>query len=1331
MRSGLRVVTLLVGFSLLSGSLVWGQTATTSLRGVVSDAKGAVLPGATVTINDPQNGFSRTLKTDGQGEYQFVQLPPSTYAVTVHAAGFATLKQEKVELLVGVPNTLNLTLQVQGQAVTVEVTGEGTRVNTTDATMGNAFDSKQIVELPFEGRNPVEILSLQAGVTYTSPTSNTTINTMTDTRSGAVNGGRSDQANITLDGVDNNDQENGFAFTGAVRSTLDSVEEFRVTTTNSNADEGRSSGAQIQLVTKSGTNSWHGSAYELNRSNIGEANDWFNENSQVGSGLSNVPPFLRRNTFGASLGGPIKKNKLFFFANWEKQIQHESTESTRIVPSINLRSGTVSYWCINNGPGADPNCVAGNTGNNGSSITIGPAAGVPSTDLLATVTPGTLALLDPNCTSSGTCPQGRGPNPAVEAILTGYPVPNEQFATDSATGLSSDGYNFQGYAFSAPTPQTLNTYIAKLDYNITQNGNHRIFVRGIMNGDRLDQAPQFPGLTPNLAQVTVAKSLAVGYTAVLTNNLINNFHYGLTRQAVDQVGAGNVSFVTLRGLDNPGGQSNDSYLVAVPVHNFVEDLSWIRGKHTLGFGGNLRLLGNIKSSYLSSFSSAITNASWLNVSGIANKGTSLDPGAPQFAGYGLPAVDSAFNNSWDYPVLALAGIITQVNAQYNFTTSGSTLPNGAPNNRHYVNHEFETYIQDSWRAKPNLTITYGLRWTLLQPPYEKNGVQVAPTFSLNNWFNQRAATAVSGLPFNDPITFALNGNANGKPSYWGWDYKDFAPRFAIAFSPGQQDGWLGRLLGGPGKTSIRLGAGMYYDHFGQGVVNTFDQNGSFGLSTALTNVGGVQTVDDAPRMPALPNNGGLYYLPPSLITPSPGASFPVTYPLTNFAVQWGLDDKLKTPYSYALNLSFERELGHNFTLEAAYVGRFGHRLLQQEDLAQPRNIVDPASHTDYYSAARQLDNLVLAGVSESSVAPIPYWENLFGTTSGGPINGPAGQTAIFNGLQGNCPLPVGGPAAPTATQNMFYLMQCGFVHNETTFQQDIDGVGGNPCFPGCITLGGVTATTPQYFSSQYASLFAWRSIGNSYYDAGQLILRHAMSHGVQFDVNYTYSHSIDEGSDAERIAAEGGLGDQIFNAWDPGLQRATSTFDTTHQLNSNWVLEVPYGKGRPFGSGGGRIANTVLGGWDLSGVLRWTSGFPVSVGNGFAWATNWELSGYATQIGPTPATGITIVNGEPNMFKNYTTAVNSYRQDFPGEIGNRNDLRGPGYFDTDLGLHKVLDITERQKLQFRWEVFNAFNTVRFDVQSANISPDVTSAFGFLSRTLTLYRRMEFGARYTF
>ncbi|HWY20303.1 MAG TPA: carboxypeptidase-like regulatory domain-containing protein [Candidatus Acidoferrum sp.] len=1318
MRSGSRVVTLLVGLLLVVCSLVWAQTGTTSLRGTVYDAKGAVLPGATVTVTDTQTGFSRSAKTDGQGDYQLLQLPPATYTVTVKGGGFATLKQEGVQLLVSVPSTLNFTLQVQGQAVTVEVTGEAAHVNTTDATIGNAFEARRIMELPFEGRNPVEILSLQPGVTYTNPTSGTAIDNVFDTRNGTVNGGRSDQSNVTLDGVDNNDQNNGFAFVGALRSTTDSIEEFRVTTTNSNADSGRSSGAQVSLLTKGGTNKWHGSAYEYNRSNIGQANDWFNEQAQVSSGLPNTPPFLRRNIFGASLGGPIKKDKVFFFLNWERSVQHESVQTTRIVPSDNLRNGFVSYLC----DVGDPACVTGNTGLNGASITVAPAAGQPSSVLLATMSPGTLVLLDPNCTTS--CPQGPGADPAIEQIMQGYPHSN----TNAAVG--ADGFNYQGYTFAGPAPTTLNTYIAKFDYNITQNGNHRLFVRGNLQGDRQDFAPQFPGLTPTFARVVPSKGFAVGYTAVLSPTLINNFRYGFIRQALGEVGSGNTTYITLRGLDTPSGQENDSFKVAVPVHNFVDDISLTHQKHTLQFGANLRIIGDIRNSTLTSFSGGSTNASWLNVSGIANKGTSLDPGAPQFgptgANYNLPLVDSGFNNSYDYPVMALAGIIAEVDTRYNFDTKGNTLAQGTPNLRHFVAHEFESYVQDSWRVKPNLTITYGLRWTFLQPPYEKNGVQVAPTISLDAWFKKRGQTMLAGLPFNEPISFDLAGQANGENPYWRDDFKNFAPRFAIAYSPGFENGWLRQLFGGPGKTSIRLGAGMYYDHFGEGIVNTFDQDGSFGLSTLLSNTGGVQTVDAAPRMAMLPNEGGLYTLPPALITPSPGATFPVQFPLTNFAVQWGLDDKLRTPYSYGFDLSFERELHHGFVIETAYVGRIGHRLIQQRDLGQPRDIVDPASHMDYFTATRQLDNLVLAGTPEGSVAPIPYWENLFGATSAGPGGIASG---VINTTCANQFGPI--PGSPTATQNMYDLMACGFVHNETTFQQIIDGVGGGSCFPGCITLGGVTQTTPQYFASQFANMYSWQSIGNSAYNAAELILKHPMSHGVQFDFNYTFGKSIDIGSDAERIGNLGGPGDQIYNAWSPKLQRAISTFDTTHQLNSNWLVELPYGHGRTFGSGAGRLAEGVLGGWELVGLFHWTSGFPFAIGNGAAWATNWNLSGYATQVGPSAKTGTTVVNGSPNVFKDPTTAITSYRQDFPGEVGNRNTLRGPGYFGADMGLHKVFKITEGQQLQFRWEVYNVFNNVRFDALTANTGVDQVSSFGNFTKTLTIYRRMEFALRYTF
>jgi len=386
-------------------------------------------------------------------------------------------------------------------------------------------------------------------------------------------------------------------------------------------------------------------------------------------------------------------------------------------------------------------------------------------------------------------------------------------------------------------------------------------------------------------------------------------------------------------------------------------------------------------------------------------------------------------------------------------------------------------------------------------------------------------------------------------------------------------------------------------------------------------------------------------------------------------------------------------------------------------LGQPRDIVDPASHTDYFSATRQLDNAVLSGVDESAVAPIPYWENLYGATSAGP----GGSAGCASGIPGN----------PTATQNMFDLMACGFVFNESTFQQIIDGVGGNSCFPGCITLDGVTQTNPQFFAGQFASLYAWRSIGNSAYHAGQLLLKHAMSHGLQFDVNYTFSKSIDMGSDAERIGDLGGPGDQIYNAWSPQLQRAISTFDTTHQLNSNWLWELPFGRGRAFGGNSGHLTDTVLGGWQLAGLLRWTSGFPVSLGNGAAWSTNWDLSGFATRIGPQPKTQTSIVNGSPNLFKAPGTAILSYRQDFAGEVGGRNTLRGPGYFGVDMGLDKTFNITENTKLRFSWEVFNLFNNVRFDGLTANTGIDQSSSFGNFTKTLTVPRKMQFALRFTF
>ena len=233
----------------------WSQVATTSLKGTVYDANGAVVSEATVTLDNPATGFSRTTKTNGQGEYDFLQIPPATYTLAASAPGFATSKMSAVQLLVNTPATQNFNLGVAAAAEVVEVQGTTELVNTQDASIGNAFESKQLLNLPSEGRDAVWILSLQPGVSYVGGKE---VDQSYDSRGGSVNGARSDQTNVTLDGVDNNDANNGNAFQGALRTTLDSLEEFRVATSNSNADQGRSSGAQVSLVTKSGTNNFHG-----------------------------------------------------------------------------------------------------------------------------------------------------------------------------------------------------------------------------------------------------------------------------------------------------------------------------------------------------------------------------------------------------------------------------------------------------------------------------------------------------------------------------------------------------------------------------------------------------------------------------------------------------------------------------------------------------------------------------------------------------------------------------------------------------------------------------------------------------------------------------------------------------------------------------------------------------------------------------------------------------------------------------------------------------------------------------------------------------------------
>ena len=1348
MRIGSRVVSLLFLVLACSAVLV-AQTATTSLRGTVTDPKGAVVQGATITLGNAATGYSRTAKSGSDGVYQFLEVPPATYTLTINASGFAVVKQDKVTLQVSQPATLDIQVQVKGTTEIIEVTSAAPLVNTTDATQGNVFNSTQLINLPSEGRDPVAILSLQPGVTYLGSNTNqdnSKPNQAEDSRGGAVAGARSDQTNVTVDGLDNNDQLQGYAFQGALRVPLDSIQEFRVTTTNSNADSGRSSGAQVNMVTKSGTNSFHGNVYEYNRSNIGQANDWFNEQAEDIASLPNKPGVLHRNTFGAWVGGPVKKDRLFFFGGYEGQRTNEAVQTTHVVPSDNLRLGITQYPCNT----ADPLCVVGSNGN----VTVTQSSLVGADQNLVTINAAGLAALDPNCATNGTCnwtaagfPYNGGADPYVanvngsnaSAIFTKYPSPNSD-----AVG---DGFDYRGFTFAAPTPTKHDTYILKLDYKLTQSGNHSLFVKGHLQNWHWNSPPQFPGLPPNDFFTNNSKGIFVGYTALFSSTLINNFRYGLIRQGLGDTGLGVGDFNYFRGMAYPQGTGfTPSTVTNVPVHNIVDDVSWTRGKHTIQFGGNLRIIGNNRTGNDSNYSYAYTNVYWLNTSGLANKGTSGDPSLDPAAG-GYPAVDSSWGVNYDFAVAALAGLLTETNKVYNQDKTGHFYDPGQLITRNFKAHETEFYLQDSWRVTPNLVLTGGLRYSLLQPPYEAHGNQVAPSISLNSWFKERHDAMLQGQPLYSGsqgglVQMALGGQANGKQPYWAWDYKDIAPRLAFAYSPHADSGFFQKLFGSAGKSSIRGGWGIYYDHFGEGIVNSFDRNGSFGLTTALDNPAGTQRVDCTPRMTSL------FTLPPAntsfcgqqVVGPAP-ATFPglVTPPtLTNpgsFSIYWGLDDKLRTPYSHVFDLSFTREVGRNFVVEASYIGRLGHRLLQEEDLAMPQDIVDPASKMDYFTAATLLTKATNAGVDVSQLAAIPYWQNLFPGAAQKPGFGLGGGSGCAPN-SGSLP-----STSFSATQAMYDMYSC-FAGNETSalFTADLPQVyNNNDCAPACSTLNGAYGPF-HYWDDQFSSLYAWRSVGNSAYNGLQITLRHAMSSGLQFDLNYTFSKSIDIGSNAERINEfeGGGFASQVINSWVPGQLRGLSDFDMKHQINSNWVYELPFGRGRQFGGNSNRAVNAILGGWGISGIYHWTSGLPFSMGSGAGWSTNWQLQGQSVEISNPGKVGVhyqTGGNPSPTMWQDVSPngqAHSAFRFPYPGESGQRNNLRGPGYFEIDAGLSKSWRVTEGQALKFAWEAFNVTNTPRFDAAQAAYNFNLTTGnFGAYTNTLSIPRVMQFSLRYDF
>jgi len=1230
------------GFALLIATAAFGQT--TSLTGTVTDPTGAVVPSATITMVDVQTGAQREAKSDAQGRYTMQQLTPGTYRLTAKASGFADVVVNNVELLVNQPGTADVVFEKVGTTTqTISVEAAAVQVNTTDASLGNAINTQAIIDMPMYARNVAGLLAFQPGVTSFGSFGAQTL----DFRSGAVNGGKSDQSNITLDGADVADQNGRAAFTSVLRVTLDSVEEFRTVTTNGDSATGRGSGADIQLVTKSGTNEFHGSLYEYRRGTETAANSFFSNRSAVP-----VAPLLI-NVFGGSGGGAIKKNKLFYFLNYEGRRDASAVSVTRTVPTETMKLGILEYH---------------NT--SGQLVQVGPSQ---------------IQQID-----SG----GIGISPAALADLKKFPVGNN-------TSIG-DQLNTTGYTFNAPGHSVQNTYIAKFDYHLADN--HSLFIRGNLQNDSADNgttnAPQFPGLPANSVSLANSKGLAAGWTGVLTPNFVSTFRYGFTRAGTQNTGVLVSNYEWFRGYSTPYGTSTGTARI-VPVHTLAQDFSWNHGAHDIRFGAVVRLISNSSLSYSHSFSFASSNPSWLQGSG-----KDLSP-----ASLNLSKGDT---QSFQYGMGALLGIEPEGTADYNYLVSGTLIAPGLPVARDFVNHEGEMYVQDTWKATRNLTITAGLRLSLEPPVYEANGQQASTNIPLANWLAQREILAAQGLSQQGAGLITFVPENQGRPIYPF--HTNWAPRLGLAYSPKAESGLSRFFFGGPGKTSIRAGAGMYYDLIGQPLAQTFNST-AFGLASTLTSPPNVTTTAQVPRYTT-------FFTVPAAVVPPPGpGGLPSTYPITAFAITNSIDDKLKAPYTINLDFSIGRELGHGFFVQGAYVGRLSRHSLVNQDLAMPTNLTDPKSGQTYFQAMTQLATLVdLQHVSIANLPKIPFFEDMWSKAAGN------GQTATQ--VWANDYINNSNPGDFTNTlNNADNAANCN--PNATTFFANgaVNSIRCSDQGPFAI------------FNPQFSALSSYSSIGLGDYHAMQWTIRKRFSSGLQFDVNYTWSKSIDLGS---TIESSGSFSALILNTWNPGQMRGVSAYDTTHSVNAYGVYQIPFGRGMKFGSNMNRILDAFVGGWQISGTYRQTSGLPFSINNGQRWPTNWENDAIATPNGtPMPAivsTGNSTGLGGPNLWQNPAAAFAAFGETMAGQSGSRNTLRGDGFFNIDTGVYKTFTMpySEHHKLTIRWEAYNVTNSVRFDPTCADVTNYGygcgntlgSSSFGKLTTQLGTPRQMQFAGRYT-
>jgi Carboxypeptidase regulatory-like domain len=1342
-------LTAAAGLVAMTAVPAWGQAiATGTIIGTVTDNSGAVVGGATVTLIDKSTGDTRTTSTNDVGHYAFSNVNPSNYTIKFKKAGFAELDVANAQVQIGTQLTENVQMKLGSVSTTVTVTETaGAQLQTMNATVGTTLGANQLSQLPATQRDVSTFLELQPGV---SP-------------DGSVAGAVVDQSTFLLDGGQNTNDMDGsmgvytpsFAGdptggvntfngqpTGVMPTPIDSIEELKVNTAGQTADFNTSAGAQVEMVTKRGTNQWHGTAYEYYLDNNFSANTWTNN-------ADGVPvPSYHFNRFGLAGGGPIIPKeilggKTYFFANYEGWRYPQSQTIARAVPSDAMRLGLISvggtYYNIN------PYAVTYNS----------------------TTYPGT--AYDPRAV---------GINPVVQTMWNTYmPEPNA-----GCSGLSSsycDGTNVLGFDGNMLTPQRQDFAVARVDHDFgskwhwmsswrffryTRAATSQIDIGGGFPGDKLG-VPTSVSTRPQQPWYFVT-----GLTTNVTSNVTNDFHFSYLRNfwAWETQNAPPQPGTNSTGVLEPFGERHYEVLAPYNVdaqdtrtrfwdgkdYFFRDDITILHGNHLFQFGGQYQRNWN--------YHQRTDNGGGINFTLTYQLGDSLGAGLVDLSSiYNAGFAGGASSKSVNRDLAAVLGMVTE--SQIAYTRAGSNLTLNPPLTPAFDKSTipyYNVYFSDSWHLKPTVTLTYGLGYTIEMPPTEQQGRQVevvdasGQLLNVQSFLNQRKEAALKGNVYNPTIGFALVGNT-GEGRKYPYDpfYGSFSPRIAVAWNPQFQSGGFMSKLFGENSSVIRGGYNRIY-----GRLNGVDLVLVPLLGTGLIQpVQCLQALSSGACGPSDPTASTAFRIgvdgntaPLAQATPTlPQPVFPGVNNVAAGAGE-GFDVNFRPNVVDSFDVTYQRQFGPKLIMELGYIGRRITHEYQPIDLntvPYMMNPIDPATGQqagqDFASAYAAVETAMGCATSAAAcgaagvptVAPQPFFEAALAGT---------GYCTGF----ANCTAAVVSKVNPNTASGKG---QFGNFESQSVWSLwsalDQGGIGGGP---GGTTVPGFNfgrsmqnsaiytngACAPYGCSGQLTSGVGDNaSIGYGNYNGAFFTLRTNDWHGLTTSQNFTWSKSLGTGAFVQATSEY-----TANDAFDLGKMYGLQNWDRKFVYNLVTVYNPPFFKGQEG------VLGRLLGGWSISPIFATGSGLPLYCntfsdaqafggGDGADYFDNEQC--IFTQTPPGAKANLHVasdpnygVNGwsDPQAVFQMARAPILGLDKKDGGVGVSN-LRGFPYWNVDLSIVKNLRLTERFSTEFTAAFYNVLNHNQYSDPALDISNP--SQWGTITGQGNNPRSIQIGARIRF